>query len=188
MSSKNSIRQRLLSKRSSLDESTVQNLSGFIQDAVIASAQFMNSRTIAIYTAIRNEVRTDRIADVSLLTGKRLYFPRWYPKHTAIRFFEVTNVNQLETTTWGTQEPPAISSKENTQFDFDLILVPGVAFDKNGHRLGYGYGGYDRVLAGISQRAWGLAYDLQVVDSIPVEPHDVPCAQIITEKRWIQHS
>jgi 5-formyltetrahydrofolate cyclo-ligase len=188
MTSKYSIRKRLLKQRSSLDKSTVKNLSHFIQKTVLSSNSFMNSRTIAVYDAIHNEVHTDKIIELALQSNKDVYFPHWNPDQSAIRFFRVDDVSELKETLWGTHEPEPDSSREASPTALDLIIVPGVVFDMNGHRLGYGYGGYDRILSGIAHRAWGLAYDFQVLDSLPVEPHDVACARVITEKRLIEQS
>ena len=68
----------------------------------------------------------------------------------------------------------------------DLILVPGVAFDLHGHRLGRGKGYYDRLLRGLGATTCGVAFDQQIVAGIPVEPHDVRVNRVLTPTRWIQ--
>jgi 5-formyltetrahydrofolate cyclo-ligase len=188
ITSKDTIRKRLLKKRSLLDKMTVKNLSHFIQEEALASNTFKNSRIIAVYDAVRNEVRTDDIVKVALQANKDVYFPQWNPETCDIRFFKVDDLSELQETSWGTREPKPDPSREISRLAFDLIIVPGVVFDKRGYRLGYGYGGYDRILAGIADRAWGLAYDFQLLDRLPIEPHDVACARIITEKRLIELS
>jgi len=75
--------------------------------------------------------------------------------------------------------------------DIDLVIVPGVVFDKSGHRIGYGHGYYDRFLDNlekINKNAVkvGLAYDFQIADKVPIEKHDVPVDKIVTEKRIIR--
>lgn len=182
MTSKETIRQRLLKRRKSLDDLTVRNLSHFAQEAILSSNIYKNSRHIAVYHAIRNEVSTDLIIERALSGNKSLYFPHWDPEHSLIRFFHIEDIGQLEQKSWGTREPSPDLCKENVRFDFDLILVPGIAFDRQGYRLGYGFAGYDRILSGIADRAFGLAYDFQVLDSLPIDPHDVPLSEIVTEK------
>ncbi len=186
MADKDSIRQQILKKRTSLDAATVRNLSHFIQEAVLESNQFKNSSKIAVYDGIRNEVRTNKIIRLSMKSGKEVFFPHWDPDQLAIRFFKATDITQLEKKNWGTREPQPDPDTEISVQELDFILIPGVSFDKQGYRLGYGYGGYDRVLAGVTHRSCGLAYDFQIVDQLPIEPHDVPCAQVITEKRHIE--
>lgn len=68
----------------------------------------------------------------------------------------------------------------------DLILVPGVAFDWQGHRLGRGKGFYDRLLAGVSGKTCGVAFDQQLVSTLPVEPHDVRLNCILTPSHWLE--
>lgn len=185
MTTKETIRKRLLKRRKSLDDLTVKNLSHFAQEAILSSNAYKNSLKIAVYYATHNEVSTNLIIETALRENKSLYFPHWYPEHALIRFFHVEDISQLELKPWGIREPRPDLCPENVRFDFDLILVPGIAFDRHGYRLGYGVGGYDRILSGIAIRAWGLAYDFQVLDSLPVDPHDVPLSEIVTEKGTI---
>ncbi len=187
MSDKASIRQRLLSQRLALDASTVQNLSQFIQAAVLESNPYRNSRCLAVYDAIRHEVATDKIIQDALQSDKEVCFPHWNPDNAEIRFYHVTDLDELELKAWGTREPVPSDLAHRVLEEIDLVLVPGIAFDKDGYRLGYGYGGYDRILGTVANRAWGLSYDCQIVDSLPAETHDIPCTRVITEKRLIQN-
>ncbi len=70
----------------------------------------------------------------------------------------------------------------------DLSLVPGLAFDPMGYRLGYGAGYYDRFFASLNSPhpTIGIGYDLQIVDRVPKDPHDVPCNVVLTDKRWLE--
>ena len=70
----------------------------------------------------------------------------------------------------------------------DLVIVPGIAFDKKGHRIGYGYGYYDRFLKTIKKKAVkiGLAFDFQLIESIPEEEHDVPMNIVVTDKEILR--
>jgi 5-formyltetrahydrofolate cyclo-ligase len=85
--------------------------------------------------------------------------------------------------------PEPISSEKNmiAESDFDLVIVPGVVFNLNGYRLGWGFGFYDDFLSRVSgkTRRIGLAYELQIAD-FPVESHDIPVDKIITEKRIVE--
>ena len=68
----------------------------------------------------------------------------------------------------------------------DFVLVPGIAFDLQGRRLGRGKGYYDRLLAEVRGKTCGVAFDEQIVDEIPVEPHDIHVNCILTPTRWIE--
>lgn len=83
--------------------------------------------------------------------------------------------------------PEPIEAMKIAYKNIDLILVPGIAFDKEGHRIGYGFGYYDRFLRRVPKAIKiGLAFDLQIVDKIPREMHDVPVDLIVTEERVIE--
>ena len=90
----------------------------------------------------------------------------------------------LVTLAFGLRQPPASEPElpeREIDATIDLALVAGLGFDRRGYRLGYGSGYFDRFLAGRPFPALGLAFDTQIVDRLPVEPHDVPMRALITE-------
>ena len=136
---------------------------------------------LALYSPIHNEVETQAIRKSAWKRQQDLCLPQWDPAKAQIRFYSVRPDSQLHNTHWGTQEPIPDRQNERALQDLDLIVVPGVVFDRDGYRLGYGYGGYDRILASYTGLTIGLAYTIQVVDTLPHEPHDIPCTHVITE-------
>jgi 5-formyltetrahydrofolate cyclo-ligase len=93
--------------------------------------------------------------------------------------------SDLETGAFGIREPAARCAVEPLN-KLDLILVPGVAFDLTGHRLGRGKGFYDQLLTAVRGKTCGIAFDQQIVREVPVEPHDKVLNCILTPTRWIE--
>ena len=122
----------------------------------------------------------------ALAAGKRVALPRFV---TAARSYEACEVsdpaNDVKVGHFGIREPggrcPWVSPE-----NLDLILVPGVAFDLRGGRLGRGKGHYDQLLAGLRGAKCGVAFDKQVVDKVPMASHDIRLDSIITPTRWVE--
>jgi 5-formyltetrahydrofolate cyclo-ligase len=135
------------------------------------------------FAAFGGELPTDPTMAAILAAGKRLLLP--YVDGTSLLAAEVATVDDLAPGYRGIREPiertpldPAVAS---------VVLVPGVAFDGRGRRLGYGGGFYDGFLAGLpsTTRRIGLCFDLQVVDAVPAGARDEPVHAVITERRAI---
>jgi 5-formyltetrahydrofolate cyclo-ligase len=162
-----------------MSESTKTELSKDVQSRVLKSAKFESSLSLGAYFAFGSEVRTDAIIDEALRLGKKVSLPK--VEGEMIRFYEFSDRKNLVSGKFGIMEPQ--SSKEIT--DIDLIIVPGVAFDKEGYRLGYGKAYYDKYLSNISAYSIGLAYSFQVTDGFHRDPHDRKVDALATEKSLI---
>ena len=124
------------------------------------------------------------LMEQALSSGKQLALPRVIsPKHP-LSFYQVTQNNgkwTLETGAFGVMEPDA-SCPEISRLALDLLFVPALAISKDGQRLGWGGGYYDRTLATIPEgHAYACAFDCQVIDRVPTEPHDIPLTGWFTE-------
>ena len=181
--SKQTIRQRLLIQRQQLDASSCARQSATVQEHVLTSTVYAEAVLLALYAPIRNEVQTQRILSAALLAGKRVCYPRL--ENGRIVFVEVSGQHDLQPGKFGVPEPQgkiAVSPEE-----LDLILVPGVAFDCKGGRIGYGSGYYDRILAVCANaRFFGLAYTFQLIEKIPEEKHDIRLDFLATEGEMIE--
>ena len=180
--SKQVIRQRLLNQRQQLEPSRCSRQSGAAQDCLLASAVYAGADALALYASVHNEVLTDRLLTAALADGKRICFPRL--ENGQISFVEVADAGDLQTGQFGVSEPQGqtIISPEC----LDLIVVPGVGFDRQGHRIGYGLGYYDRALATcVNAEFIGLAYSFQVVERLPEEKHDIRLDYLVTECEMI---
>jgi 5-formyltetrahydrofolate cyclo-ligase len=181
---KKGLRQRLLLERRSisLQEKSAADLN--VQLNLIERPEFQAATTVALYVAIRGEAETRFAAEQLLRVGKRLLLPSVIGPRMIFRGAD--SFAGFTKGAFGIPEPPDASS-EYSAGDADVIVVPGVAFDLAGRRLGYGQGYYDRFLHGMegSGRLFGLCYDFQLVDRIPDEPHDVLMDWVITDRRVI---
>lgn len=186
---KAALRREMIRRREELDPAERERLSREAQEAVIRSEPFQRAKVVFLYAAFRGEVGTDRIAAAALAAGKRLVLPRVGRKPPRLYLHEYAgDPNSLLPSAFGVPEPDP-SWPQVEPGAVDLVVVPGVAFDPAGWRLGYGAGYYDRTLPAIragnpSAVAVGLAYGFQVVPGLPVDPHDVPMDAIATEVGW----
>lgn len=130
------------------------------------------------------EVATIPILERAWSEGKTVACPRveWRPRGLAS--YAVTAAGELVEGERGLRQPDP-DRAEPVAGGFDLVLVPGLAFDRRGGRIGYGAGFYDRFLGRTDAPKWALAYSLQVLEAVPVEPHDVAVDRILTEDESI---
>lgn len=138
-----------------------------------------DSERMVLYAPIKNEVETDVLFQRLLGSGKRVGFPRITAG--GIEFREVREWSSLMPGRWGIREP-----KEGRVIPLEeigLVVVPGIAFDESGARIGFGGGFYDRALASFRGCKIGLAYDFQVFREIPQEDGDLRCDWVVTDLR-----
>ena len=137
---------------------------------------------IYCYISFRSEVDTMPLLHSLWKSGKRVAVPRVDCKE--MQFYEIFSMNDLEIGYYGIQEP---KKDCNLAHKADLIVLPGLAFDKKGHRLGYGGGFYDRYLEEAKdEKKIALAFSEQLVEEVPIEERDVIVDKIITEKMEIR--
>lgn len=153
-----------------------------VQDRFLATFPPGPGRKIALYVAMRGEVETDRIRDRCLAAGALLYYPRMWDDGN-LTFFRHEENDGWEQGKFGIREPLVAPGRKGTRNGFDLVVVPGLAFDASGWRLGRGHGYYDRFLSGLGGTALtvGLAFSWQLVPEVPVEAWDVPVDAVVTE-------
>ncbi|WP_457624383.1 5-formyltetrahydrofolate cyclo-ligase [Persephonella sp.] len=176
---KQSIRKELLSRR--IGHIKAEEDSKKIAEKFISLPQLRKARNILLYYPHKNEVDTRFIIKKLLEDGS---FNLFLPKVSGDRLLPVriSDLSGLKKGYAGIMEPEGeVYSPE----DIDIVVVPAVAFDLKGHRLGYGKGYYDRFLKETGALRVGVAYDFQVVDKLPAEQHDVPVELILTPTRII---
>ena len=144
---------------------------------------FARARTIGLYAPLGAEVDTAEVARLAAAAGKRIAFPRIVAGERALAYAACA-IDALVVGALGTREPPP-SAAAVPLSDLDLAVVPGVAFDGRGRRLGRGRGHYDATLAALPPHTAriGLAFELQIVAEVPEEPHDAPLDAVVTEAR-----
>jgi 5-formyltetrahydrofolate cyclo-ligase len=157
-----------------------------IQAKVLELPEYLAASSIALYCAIGNEVETRAIMTDALGRGKKVFCPQMGADHLAL-FARIFSETDLVSGSLGAPEPRDGVPLARQERDDVLVVVPGVAFDHCGNRLGRGGGWYDRALEWFDDRGVfvGLAYELQVVDSVPMEYWDKKVHYVITESRVI---
>lgn len=154
-------------------------------------SEFMKADNILLFASFRSEVNTGAILTHVLKLGKRLTLPRVDARRRMLRLYEVKDANELSPGYMGISEPSAEIDREIPLGSIDLAVVPGIGFDATGNRLGYGGGYYDRLLSAAGEQkarifTLSLAFEEQITEALPSEPHDVRIDMIITDKRLIR--
>lgn len=186
---KQTLKQQIFQKRNHLSKEEISKKSLQIKNNLYSLLEFKNAKNIMFYVSFNNEVDTQNaIKELLNKKEKTIIVPFVEKNNPIIQLSELKNFDELEPKTFGILEPKKYYIREFNHEKLDLVLIPGMVFDLNGHRIGYGYGYYDRFLRKIKNTAKkiGLAYDFQIVDKIPEEIHDVPVDIIITESRVIK--
>lgn len=144
------------------------------------------ARSILFFAPLPGELDVWPLLVDSLAAGKSVALPRYDPatrRYGACRIEDVAA--DLETGRFGIREPN-LRCAANLLKSLDLILVPGIAFDLHGRRLGRGKGFYDSMLTAVRGTTCGVAFDEQLVSEVPVEPHDIHLNCILTPSRWLE--
>ena len=180
---KNQLKESISEKRNSLTKEEIIDKSKKIRNNLFNLEQYKKSKTIMFFVSFNNEVNThDMIKEA--LKNKTVVVPKvWHKEIEPSVIIDFDNL--LPSDKFGILEP--IETMKIAYKNIDLVLVPGIVFDKNGHRIGYGFGYYDKFLKKVSKAIKiGVAFDFQVVDRIPIEMHDVSVDLIVTEKGIIE--
>ena len=178
---KKEIRKELLETLNNQSREEALKKSKIIKEKLFSLPEFKKAKFVMLYASKKEEVNTEELIDGALEMGKRVALPRRTSQETVIPK-EITNRHtDLEKSTYEIHEPRE-SQKNVWLNEIDLIVVPGVAFDIKNRRLGRGKGYYDRFLKNLPRNdlTIGLAFDFQIVKSLPQDSHDIPVSTVIT--------
>jgi 5-formyltetrahydrofolate cyclo-ligase len=182
---KRALRAELLRARAGLGEDERRARSAAIADRLEDLPAFRAARTLAIYAPLGTEVDTAEIARRATQRGARVLYPRAVAGERRLAFAPA-GPGTLVRGAFGALEPPA-GAAEVALDDIDCAVVPGVAFSADGVRLGRGGGHYDATLERMPRAARvGLAFDVQLVATLPREPHDAALDAVVTEARTLR--
>ena len=183
---KSSLRCTIREKTKALTPAQRDLLSSNARALLEEQPLWQNAQSILFFAPLPDELDIwPSIAD-ALRAGRQVFLPQFVANTNSYVACHVrTAETDLKLGQFGIREP--IESCPQIPLNrLDLILVPGVAFDLHGRRLGRGKGFYDRLLAAVRGTTCGVAFDEQIVNEVPVEPHDVHLNCILTPSRWIQ--
>lgn len=184
------LRQEILEKRNNIDLIKREEMDKKILNKFYETQYYKEAEKIFIYISYSSEINTKAIINKALKDNKKVYVPRTEFKTRHMDAVGITSLDDLSESTYGILEP-SIEAPHIDPNELDLIVVPGVAFDRNGGRMGYGAGFYDRYLKKINKENMNkivklaLAYELQMLDKVPMNEQDIPVDYIITENEFI---
>ena len=147
--------------------------------------EYAASRTVMFYVDVRSEVRTRHSLPDALASGKRIVVP--YCVNNELELFLLQDMGELSIGAYKILEPRpelrSVPGKRGTPAELDLVMVPGVAFDRRGGRMGHGFGYYDKLLqhARPESPLVALAFECQLFPEIPTQAHDIFMDKVITE-------
>ncbi|MFZ5998791.1 MAG: 5-formyltetrahydrofolate cyclo-ligase [Nitrospirota bacterium] len=183
VSDKARLRREVLSRRDVITTDIKRIKDAAIKKQLFALPEFNNARSVLFYASFKSEVDTLALLPESLAHGKRVALPKVDRASGTLILFEIKTMEELVPGYLGIPEPNLPEARIIDITDIDLVIVPGVAFDGQGNRLGYGKGFYDKLLSHTQVRTVALAYEEQVLNRIPAEAHDRTMDIIITDKR-----
>ena len=179
---KNALRAPLRERLARLTPEERRERSVRLVARLAAQPAWVAARRVLLFAPLLVEPDIDLLWLSDALADKECAYPR--VEGMATRLYFVEHVEELEPTRWGLREPVPVAAREADIQDFDVVLVPGLAFDDAGGRLGRGGGFYDRLLAERGKRSVvvGIGFDFQRVQALPLAPHDARMDGVCTEE------
>jgi 5-formyltetrahydrofolate cyclo-ligase len=185
------LRKSVIERRSSMSLPARQTANRTISKRILAMGGFNDAQTVMAYMSIAAEFSTMELVRETLVQGKILILPKVNREKKQLDLFRVKNIDaDLSPGVWGILEPNPERCEKIIAEDIEFVLVPGVAFDAQCNRLGYGGGFYDRLLEDLGPFASLVApaFELQIVERVPIEEHDIPLNVIVTEEqKYVRH-
>ncbi|SFD02758.1 5-formyltetrahydrofolate cyclo-ligase [Butyrivibrio sp. YAB3001] len=186
---KEEIKKKALSARDGLKLNERAEYSRIIFNRLIEDEHYKNAENVLVYASMGSEVITDEIITYSLNEGKKVFCPKITDKKNRVmEFVNINGLDDLKEGFFGIREPEITEKSlifdNNVAHNQAIVIVPGVAFDYEGNRIGYGGGYYDRFLSkNINFYKAALSFGVQVFEeTLPVEPHDIRLDAVITEE------
>lgn len=180
---KKQLRIKLKETLSNLSKPGYEELSKQISHQLYRDEDWNQANIIGITISKFPEVDTYQIIRKAWELGKTIAVPKCYPKEKKMSFRIISDFSQLESVFYGLLEPIEKKTKHINPENIDLIIVPGLGYTKEGYRLGFGGGYYDRYLKDYSGKTISLAFQSQIIPAFKTENFDIPVAKIITDAR-----
>ncbi|NEU30736.1 5-formyltetrahydrofolate cyclo-ligase [bacterium LRH843] len=179
MTEKKIIREKIKDALAHLSDKDYVQLSKQTAEQLFRSSEWRQATVIALTISREREVDTYQIIQRAWDEGKRVAVPRTDFTNKSMTFHEIQQFQDLERKAFHLKEPIAEKCPVVRGSEFDLVIVPGLAFSKSGARLGFGGGFYDRFLPSIDTKTVALAFPCQMIHHVPVEEHDRKIDHII---------
>ena len=178
---KKELRKLLRQKRASISVEDKQAWDDALVASIASHPHYQSCEVLLLFSPVKGEPDLLPLAALALRQGKKVGFPISHPESRAMTFCAVRDLSELSKGTYGIPEPPP-SGEILNDAPHALCLVPALAFDRYGYRLGYGGGYYDRFLADFHGISLAPTYHTLLCDCLPTDPYDRPVNLLITEK------
>ncbi len=186
---KKQLREQIVKRRKSLTCPEVLKKSYLIQRRLFTTSWYQNASCILFYVSYNNEVNTHDMIKETIRKEKKVIVPKTDIEKRTLVLSKLESWDDLCPGSYSILEPMDHCLRHTALSSIDLCIIPGVVFDCEGNRIGHGGGYYDRLLQNkCHAHRIGLAYEFQIVKTIPSEPHDIKVEKIITEERTIDCS
>lgn len=183
LQSKAELRKNLLFARKRIVKKSSKD--NAILNTLITMKEYKEAKQVLLYMALDDEISVDALIDLARINGKSIAAPYCVDSNGNMEFYYINTFDDLKIGSFGVREPDIEKCKRVTDYKNSIIIVPGIAFDTNGYRLGYGKGYYDRFLQNHSLISIGLCYNSFVKNQLPIDKYDKSVDYIITESRLI---
>ena len=177
---KKTARCHFLEFRASMTAKSVSEQGCALCDILLALPQFISADSVLLFSSTRNEPDLNAVAKAALSLGKTVAYPISHTDTYTLSFHSVNALTELTAGAYGIPEPPATADAPYIS-PASICIVPALAYDRQGYRLGYGKGYYDRFLDGFCGITVGVAMDGFICDLLPHDSHDIPLDIIITK-------
>lgn len=173
---KTELRKQIKSQKRSMSDIQIRHASKKLTELFLASNSYREASSVYAYLPYNQEVRTEEIIRQALLDGKKVAVPKVYGDE--MRFLFINDLDHIAPGAFHIPEP--IADEPIADDETALVLMPGLAFDREGHRIGYGGGFYDRFLAQEPNHPTiALCYDFQMVEHLETEAFDIPVDEVL---------
>ncbi|HET7579798.1 MAG TPA: 5-formyltetrahydrofolate cyclo-ligase [Bacillales bacterium] len=183
---KKQLRQVMKKKMEELPKGTYRTLCSNITERLTELPEWKEAGIIGITLSMKHEINTEPVIQQAWAANKKVASPKSDPKEKSMDFRLLNSFEDVEEAFAGIREPVLARTKPVAPHDIDLLVVPGLLFDERGYRIGFGGGFYDRFLLKYQGPTVSLAFEMQMVNSLPVESFDRPVDLIITDQRIIR--
>lgn|SRR3989338_4123881 len=184
MQTKKSLREEMEARLLSQGPNERLEKSRLIWDKLFGSAAFKKAACVCFYVSLPMEVDTSLMIDNALAMGKRVVVPLSDLENKELKLYQIKNRrDDLKEGAFGISEPIPDRTRLTKKEEVDCVIVPGIVFDKQNHRIGRGKGFYDRFLQGFGAEVpkIGLAFSFQVIQKIPHDSHDEKLSLVLTD-------
>lgn len=178
------VRKQILEQRNSLSSDEINSKSRQVFLKISSEIQYNSAKTIMSFMSFGSEINMDDFNNDIIEKNGYVIIPRVNNKTKVMDLYKITDFNNFELSKYGILEPNPKNYTAIDPTELDLILCPGVVFDRQGYRIGYGGGFYDKLLSKITSECalYGVGFNLQLIDEVPRESFDKQLDRLYTEE------